>query len=134
MGHMKGFIVNLQKETLANSDFRRVLYTAKNSQLVLMSIPPKEDIGEEVHTLDQFIRIEEGEALAILDGVEHRMGDDDGLVIPAGTRHNIINTSAKKDLKLYSIYSPPEHRDQVVHHTKADALAGEEHFDGKTSE
>jgi mannose-6-phosphate isomerase-like protein (cupin superfamily) len=128
---MKGYIVNLEKETVENTDYRRVLYTAKNSQLVLMNIQPNDEIGSEVHELDQFIRIESGKAKAILDGVEHEMEDDFAVVIPAGTEHNIINTG-DKELKLYSIYSPPEHKDGTVHKTKADEE--EEHFDGKTTE
>ena len=131
---MKGFIVNIEKETQGNEDFRRVLYTAKNSQLVLMSLMPGEEIGAEVHTLDQFIRIETGEGLAVLDWVPHQLADGSAGVIPAGTEHNIINISKNYFLKLYTIYSPPEHRDGVIHQTKNDALAGEEHFDGKTSE
>lgn len=132
---MKGFIINLQEAALANTDFRRVLYTAKHSQLVLMSIKPGEDIGEEVHTLDQFIRVESGEGKAILDGIEHSVKDDDGIVIPAGTRHNIINTSDKEDLKLYTVYSPPEHLDGTIHATKANALKDlADEFDGKTTE
>jgi len=128
---MNGYVADIEKETLENTDFRRVLYTAKHSQLVLMSIPPGEDIGEEVHELDQFIRIEQGQAKAILDGVEHVLEADYAVVIPEGTRHNVVNTGTE-DLKLYSIYSPPEHLDGVVHPTKAQAQ--EEHFDGKTTE
>lgn len=131
---MKGYIVNLEKVTLGNSHFRRVLYTAKHSQLVLMSIKPGEDIGEEMHTLDQFIRIEKGEGKAIIDGVEHGIKSEDGIIIPAGARHNIINTSSS-DLKLYTIYSPPEHRDGVVHATKADAKQDTtDEFEGGTTE
>lgn len=130
-----GFIINLEDATSENSDFRRVLYTAKHSQLVLMSIEPEDEIGEEVHGLDQFIRVESGEGKVILDGAEHPIGDGDGVVIPAGTRHNIINTSQDVALKLYTIYSPPEHRDGVIHATKADALADTtDEFDGKTTE
>ncbi|MFC1625332.1 cupin domain-containing protein [Patescibacteria group bacterium] len=131
---MKGYIKNIEKETKENENFRKVLYTAKNSQLVVMSIKPKEDIGEEVHDLDQFIRIEEGEGKAVLDGVETNIKDDDAIVVPAGTKHNFINTSEEEDLKLYSIYSPPEHRDGVIHSTKSDAESDNEHFDGKTTE
>jgi mannose-6-phosphate isomerase-like protein (cupin superfamily) len=130
---MKGYVINIEKETKKNSDFRRVLYTAKNSQLVLMSIKPGEEIGMEVHELDQFLRFEEGEGKAILDGVEHSVKDGDAVVVPAGTNHNFINTG-DKDLKLYTIYSPPNHRDGVVHKTKAEAEADDEHFDGKTTE
>lgn len=131
---MKGYVANIEKLTLENENFRQVLYTAKNSQLVLMSIAHGEDIGEEVHTLDQFIRCEKGAGKAVLDGVSHDIEDGTAVVIPAGTRHNILNTSPSEPLKLYTIYSPPEHRDGVVHKTKADALAGEEHFNGKTTE
>lgn len=131
---MRGYVDNIEKLALENEAFRRVLYTAKNSQLVLMSIAPGEDIGEEVHTLDQFIRCEKGTGKAVLDGVEHEVADGIAVVIPAGTRHNVINTSPSEPLKLYTVYSPPEHRDGVVHKTKADALAGEEHFDGITTE
>ena len=131
---MKGYITNIERTTLENEDFRRVLYTAKNIQLVLMSLEPNEEIGEEVHKLDQFIRIEMGEAKAILDGVEHRLPSDHAVVIPAGTRHNIINTSETETLKLYTLYAPPEHKDGVVRHTKKEAEEQEEHFDGKTTE
>ena len=129
--HMNGYIVNIEKETLENTDYRRVLYTAKNSQLVLMNLQPGEEIGMETHTLDQFIRIEQGSAKAILDGGEHEMKDDFAVVIPAGTQHNIVNTGSG-ELKLYSVYSPPEHKDGTIHPTKADEK--EEHFDGQTTE
>jgi len=128
---MKGYVANIEKETLENNNFRKVLYTAKNSQLVLMSIEPGDDIGAEVHELDQFIRIEQGTAKAVLDGVEHELPAEHAVVIPAGTDHNIINTGSEP-LKLYSIYSPPEHKDGTVHPTKAEAV--EEHFDGVTTE
>ncbi|MCC6934142.1 MAG: cupin domain-containing protein [Candidatus Yanofskybacteria bacterium] len=128
---MNGYVANIEQATLENTDFRRVLYTAKNSQLVLMSIPPGQEIGEEVHHLDQFLRLEQGTAKAILDGVEHDIKDAWAVVVPAGTKHNFINTG-DIDLKLYSIYSPPEHKDGTVHHTKADVT--EEHFDGVTTE
>ncbi|MDP2909541.1 MAG: cupin domain-containing protein [bacterium] len=128
---MKGYIVNIEKETVGNEDYRRILYTAKNSQLVVMSLQPGEEIGEEVHELDQFIRIEEGEGKAVLDGVEHVMEDDYAVVIPAGMKHNIINMG-EGALKLYTIYSPPEHKDGVIEKTKGDEF--EEHFDGKTTE
>ena len=128
---MKGFIVNIEKETLANNNFRKVLYTAKNSQLVVMSIEVGDDIGAEVHELDQFIRIEQGTAKAVLDGVESELPAEHAVVIPAGTDHNIINTGSEA-LKLYSVYSPPEHKDGTIHPTKAEEK--EEHFDGVTSE
>jgi mannose-6-phosphate isomerase-like protein (cupin superfamily) len=129
---MKGFIENIEQLTLENEDFRRVLYTAKNCQLVVMSIPAGGDIGEEVHTLDQFIRCEEGEGKAILDGVEHAITDGMVIIVPSGARHNIINTSSSDALKLYTLYAPPNHKEGTVHATKADAT--EEHFDGVTSE
>lgn len=128
---MKGFVANIEKETLENTDYRRVLYTSKNLQLVLMNLQPKEEIGMEIHELDQFIRIEQGRATAILDGVTHDLQDDFAIIIPAGTEHNVINTG-DKELKLYSIYSPPEHKDGTVVETKTDEV--EEHFDGKTTE
>ena len=131
---MKGFVTNIEEDTLGNEDFRRVLYTARNSQLVLMNLRAKEEIGEEVHELDQFIRVEAGQGLAVLDGVAHRLSDGSAVVIPAGTKHNVINVSDADDLKLYTLYSPPEHRDGTVHKTKSDALEHEEHFDGKTTE
>lgn len=131
---MKGYVENIEKLSLENTNFRKVLYTAPNSQLVLMSLQPKEDIGEEVHELDQFLRIESGIGKAILDDVEHELEDGSAIVVPAGTKHNIINTSESEPLKLYTVYSPPEHRDGTVHVTKADAMAQEEHFDGIISE
>ncbi len=131
---MKGYIVNLEKETKENDFFRKVLFTAEHSQLVLMSLKPGEEIGEEVHELDQFLRMEQGQGKAVLDGVETEIGDGFAVVVPAGVKHNIINTSETELLKLYTVYSPPEHRDGVVHQTKAEAEADNEHFDGKTSE
>lgn len=128
---MKGYIGNIEQETLHNTDYRRVLYTAQNSQLVLMSIEPGDEIGTEVHHLDQFIRVERGNGEAILDGTTHAIEDDYALVIPAGMEHNVVNTG-DVPLKLYSIYSPPEHKDGVVQATKVDDK--EEHFDGVTSE
>jgi mannose-6-phosphate isomerase-like protein (cupin superfamily) len=132
---MKGYTTNIEKETLENSNFRQVLYTAKNSQLVVMSLKPSEEIGEEVHALDQFIRIEKGRGKAVLDDVEHSIEDGSAIVIPAGTKHNIINIDVDDDMKLYTIYSPPEHKDGVIHAAKSDAVADtEDHFDGKTTE
>lgn len=128
---MRGYLTNIEQATRENSDYRRVLYTARHSQLVLMSIEPGDEIGEEVHELDQFIRIEAGRAKVILDGVEHDAEDDWAIVIPEGTRHNIINIGTEP-LKLYSVYSPPEHKDGTIHRTKADEK--EEHFDGTTTE
>ena len=130
---MKGYIGDIEKETKENENFRKVLYTAKNCQLVVMCIQPGDEIGEEVHDLDQFIRIEDGEAKAILNDVEYEMEDDYAVVIPAGVKHNLINTG-DEPLKLYTIYSPPEHRDGVIHQTRENAIEDEEHFDGKTTE
>jgi mannose-6-phosphate isomerase-like protein (cupin superfamily) len=133
--NLKGYVVVIEKETKKNTDFRRVLYTGKHSQLVLMSIKPGEEIGEETHeNVDQFFRFEEGEGKVIIDGVEHRVKDGNGVIVPAGARHNVINTSKLANLKLYTIYSPPEHQDGIVRHTKKEAIASEEHFDGRTSE
>jgi mannose-6-phosphate isomerase-like protein (cupin superfamily) len=131
---MRGYVTNIENDTLENEDFRRVLYTGKNLQLVLMSLRGKEEIGEEVHELDQFIRVEAGQGIAILDGVAHRLSDGSVVVIPAGTRHNVINASDTEELKLYTLYGPPEHRDGTIHRTKNDALMNEEHFDGITTE
>jgi len=132
---LKGYKTNIEKDTLSNTDFRRVLYTGKHSQLVLMSLPPGEEIGEEVHGhLDQFFRFEEGEGVVVIDKVKHRVGDGDAVIVPAGALHNVVNTSKKESLKLYTIYSPPEHIDGTVRHTKAQALAEPEEFDGRTTE
>lgn len=131
---MNGYLADIEKLTKENTDFRRVLYTAQHSQLVLMALKPGEEIGEETHTLDQFLRIEAGEGKAYLNGVEHVVTDGTAIVVPAGTLHNVVNTGSV-DMKLYTIYSPPEHRDGTVHRTKADAEADTgDHFDGKTTE
>lgn len=122
--HMS-YIANIEKETKQNENFRKVLHTGPHSQLVVMSLRPEEEIGEEVHHVDQFIRVEAGKGLAVLDGVRTEIEDDWCVVIPAGTRHNIINTSGDKDMKLYTIYSPAEHKDGTVHKTKTEALADE---------
>ncbi len=131
---MKGYVDNIEKITIDNTNFRKVLYTGKHSQLVVMSLAPGEDIGEEVHTLDQFLRVEAGVGKAVLDGVEHVIADGSAIVVPAGARHNIINGSQTEPMKLYTIYSPPEHQDGILRATKAEATAQEEHFDGKTTE
>ena len=128
---MNGYLVNIEKETLENENYRKVLYTEKNSQLVLMTVQPGDEIGLETHDLDQFIRIEAGEAKVTLDGVEHKIEDDWAVVIPGGTKHNVVNTG-NVPLRLYSLYSPPEHKDGTVHASKADDK--EEHFDGVTTE
>jgi len=131
---VKGYITNIEKVTEDNSNFRKVLYTAKHSQLVVMSLKPGEEIGEEVHDLDQFIRVEEGEGKSVLDGMEYFIEDGSAIIIPEGTRHNVINTSSDKEMKLYTVYSPPNHRDGVVHKTQQEAMADDEHFDGKITE
>ena len=132
---MKGFIVNLEKETKKNTDFRRVLYTGKYGQLVLMSLKPLEEIGEETHDdVDQFFRFEQGKGKVTIDGVEHLVKDGTAVIVPAGAKHNVTNASKKNKLKLYTIYSPPEHQDGISRHTKKDAIGSEEHFDGKTTE
>jgi mannose-6-phosphate isomerase-like protein (cupin superfamily) len=133
---MKGYVADIEALTLGNDDFRRVLYTAKNCQLVLMSLEPGDEIGEETHDLDQFLRFESGNGKAILDGVESEVKDGTCVIVPAGTKHNFVNTSATEKLKLYTIYSPPEHRDGVVRKTKAEAENPDniEEFDGKTTE
>ncbi len=130
---MKGFIQDIESLATKNAEFRRVLYTARNCQLVLMSIPVKGEIGEEVHTLDQFFRVEEGAGEATLDGVTTAIRAGFAVLVPAGTRHNIVNTGAAP-LKLYTLYAPPNHRDGVTHHTREEAEADDEHFDGKTTE
>ena len=130
----RGYNDNIETLTVDNGDFRRVLYTGKHLQLVLMTLQPGEEIGSEVHDdRDQFFRFEEGEGVVDIDGAENRVGDGSGVVVPAGARHNVRNTG-DGPLKLYTLYGPPEHRDGVVHRTKADAEADEEHFDGKTTE
>ena len=120
---------------MGNANFRRVLYTGKNSQLVLMNLKPGEEIGEEVHkTIDQFFRFEKGEGTVSIDGIKQKVNDGDAVIVPAGAKHNVTNTSKTKELRLYTIYSPPEHQDGTVCKTKADALAKPEEFDGKTTE
>ena len=130
---MNGFVKDIEQIAIKNDEFRRVLYTAEHCQLVVMSLKPKEEIGAEVHTLDQFFRVEEGTGEAILDGVRTAIRAGFAVVVPAGANHNIINTGSVP-LKLYTLYAPPNHRDGVVHHTREDAEADNEHFDGKTTE
>ena len=132
----KGYIKNIEKETLENDNFRKVLYTSEHLQLVVMSLFPGEDIGKEVHeTHDQFIRIEKGKGIAFINGIETVVADDDVVIIPAGAEHNITNTGEEK-MKLYTLYAPPEHKEGTVHRTKEEAEQNhdEDHFDGKTSE
>ena len=130
---MKGFVQDIEKLATSNGEFRKVLHTAKNCQLVLMALKPQEEIGSEVHHLDQFFRVEAGSGEAVLDGVSTPIRAGFAVLVPSGARHNIINTG-KEPLKLYTLYAPPNHRDGVVHHTRAEAEADSEHFDGKTSE
>ncbi len=130
---MKGFVKDLESITVKNNDFRRVLYTAKYSQLVVMSLAPSEDIGEEVHKLDQFFRVEEGTGEAVLEGIHTAIGSGFAIIVPAGTNHNIINTGSVP-MKLYTLYSPPNHRDGVVHHTREDAESDNERFAGRATE
>lgn len=132
---MKGYKANIEKETLRNKNFRKVLYTSAYSQLVLMSLKPKEEIGSEVHEEnDQFLRFEGGMGRVMIDDSKYTVKDGDAVVIPAGARHNVINTSATEDLKLYTIYSPPHHKDQIVRKTKEEAEANDEEFDGAMTE
>jgi len=132
---MKGFNANIEQLTLENTNFRKVLYTAKHCQLVLMSLKPNEEIGMEVHTEnDQFFRFEKGQGKCIIDGNEYILGDGSVIVVPSGAQHNIINTSATEDLKLYTVYSPAHHKDGVVRATKAEAEADGPEFDGVTTE
>lgn len=130
---MKGYLVNIEKLTLENKNFRKVLYTSKNCQLVLMSLAPHEEIGQEIHDVDQFFRVEKGSGTAIVNDSSHDITDGSVIIVPAGTTHNIINTGSV-EMKLYTLYMPPHHRDGVVHKTKAEADADSEHFDGKTTE
>lgn len=132
---MKGFNANIEKETLENNNFRKVLYTSKHSQLVLMSLKPKEEIGMEVHNAnDQFFRFEQGQGKVIIDGNEYAVSDGSAVVVPSGAEHNVINVSDSEDLKLYTIYSPAHHKDGIVRATKEEAEANEADFDGKTTE
>ncbi len=130
---MKGFVQDIEGLAVRNTEFRRVLYTAKNCQLVVMALKPREEIGAEVHTLDQFFRVEQGTGEVVLDGVQTPIRAGFAVVVPAGMKHNIINTG-NVALKLYTLYAPPNHRDGVVHHTRDDAEADNEHFDGNTTE
>jgi len=132
---MKGFSINIENATLENNNFRKVLYTAKYSQLVLMSLKPGEEIGMEVHEKnDQFFRFEEGQGKCIINGNEYEVGNGSAVVVPAGAQHNVINTLETGPLKFYVIYSPPVHKDGIVRATKAEAEANPEEFDGVTTE
>jgi mannose-6-phosphate isomerase-like protein (cupin superfamily) len=130
---MKGFIEDIEAIAIDNQEFRQVLYTAKHCQLVVMALAPHEEIGTEVHHLDQFFRVEAGNGEVVLDGVRTEVRAGFAIVVPAGASHNIVN-SGTVPLKLYTVYSPPNHRDAVVHHTRAEAEADTEHFDGRTTE
>ena len=132
---MKGFHSNIEKLTLGNKDYRKVLYTGKHCQLVLMCLKPNQDIGMEVHPdNDQFFRFEKGEGKCIIDGNEYAVKDGSAIVVPAGAKHNIINVSPRGNLKLYTIYSPAHHKDGIVRTTKEEAMAQEAEFDGVTTE
>lgn len=132
---MKGFKSNIEKDTLKNKNFRKVLYSASHCQLVLMSLKPKEEIGLETHKEnDQFFRFEAGRGRVEIDGNKYTVKDGDAVIIPAGAKHNVINISATEDLKMYTIYSPPHHKDQIVRKTKEEAEANDQEFDGKTTE
>lgn len=130
---MKGFVQNIEAIATGNQAFRRILYTAHHCQLVVMALKPQEEIGAEVHKLDQFFRVEEGAGEAVLDGVTTAITAGFAVLVPAGAKHNIINTGTSP-MKLYTLYSPPNHRDGVVHLTRSDALTDSEEFDGKTTE
>lgn len=131
---MKGYIKNIEKDSIENENFRKVLYTDNNSQLVLMSLLPGEEIGEEVHGVDQFLRVEQGTGTAILEGKSHDIADGSVIVVPAGTKHNVVNGN-NGSMKLYTLYMPPHHKDGTIHKTKADAEADtKDEFDGKTTE
>ena len=132
---MNGFVDNIESRTTSNTDFRRVLYTGEHMQLVLMTLLPGEEIGEEVHPdRDQFFRVEEGKGEVLIDGARTDIEDGTAIIVPAGARHNVRNTSDRNSLKLYTLYGPPEHVDKTVHKTKADADRAHEHFDGRTTE
>jgi len=132
---MKGYTINIEEETIANKNFRKVLYTAKHMQLVLMSLKPNEEIGMETHPEnDQFFRFEQGVGKCIIDGNEYAVKDGSAVIIPAGSKHNVVNTSDTEDLKMYTIYSPAHHKDGIVRATKADAESQDEEFDGMTTE
>ncbi|HOE74697.1 MAG TPA: cupin domain-containing protein [bacterium] len=132
---MKGFYANIEKDTLENDNFRKVLYSGKHCQLVLMSLLPSEDIGEEVHPEnDQFFRFEKGHGKVVIDDNEYMVEDGSAIIVPAGAKHNVINTSDTEGLKLYTIYAPAHHKDGVVRKTKKEALEDEPEFDGVTTE
>lgn len=132
---MRGFSGNIEQLTIDNSNFRRVLYTAKHTQLVLMCLKPGEEIGMEIHNEnDQFFRFEAGHGLAIIDGNQYEVGDGSVIIVPSGAEHNVVNTSDTEDLKLYTLYSPPHHKDGIIRSSKEEATANEAAFDGITTE
>ena len=131
----KGYKENIEKLTIENNNFRKVLYTGAHMQLVLMSLKPGEEIGSEVHTEnDQFFRFEKGEGRVIINETEYMVADGDTVIVPSGSQHNVMNTSTTEDLKLYTIYAPAHHKDGIIRATKAEAMANEEEFDGTTTE
>lgn len=123
---MRGYVTNIDRETVKNRNFRKVLFTAKHHQLVVMSLKPGEDIGEETHRVDQFIRVEQGQGVVVMGRKKSRIQADSAFVIPAGTKHNVINKSKNKDLKIYTVYSSPQHEDRAIHKTKEEAEEEEE--------
>lgn len=131
---MEGYKSNIEQETINNTNFRRVLYTAKNLQLVLMALQPGEDIGFEVHENDQFFRFESGAGKVMIDENSYPVEDGDAVIVPAGSRHNVINTSEEEILQMYTLYAPPHHKDGIVRATKKEAEENDEEFDGKTTE
>lgn len=131
---MKGYHTNIEKLVRTNTNFRQIVYTAKHSQLVLMHLVKGEEIGMEVHDVDQFFRFESGEGKVLIDDNEYAVSDGDVIIVPSGAKHNIINTSSSVPLKLYTLYCPPHHKDKTVHQTKNDSISDSEHFDGVTTE
>jgi mannose-6-phosphate isomerase-like protein (cupin superfamily) len=132
---MKGFNSNIEQDTLDNDNFRKVLYTGKHSQLVVMTLVPGGEIGVETHKEnDQFLRFEGGEGKVFIDDNEYEVSDGDAVIVPAGAKHNVVNVSDSEKLQLYTIYSPPHHKDGIVRKTKEEAEANDEEFDGKTTE
>jgi mannose-6-phosphate isomerase-like protein (cupin superfamily) len=132
--YMKGYTDNIEQILSRDNNFRRVLYTSKFCQLVAMTLRPNEEIGEEIHDVDQFFRFETGNGKAVIDGIEHIIRDGFVVIVPAGAKHNIINTSGTEPLKLYTLYCPPHHDDGIVRTTKELASVEDEHFTGKTTE
>ncbi len=125
---MTGFVDNIEEKTENNTNFRQVLFTGKYAQLVVMNLKPSEEIGMEVHpNVDQFFRFEDGDGKVIINGEEQIVSDGFAVVVPAGAEHNVINTSTTEELKLYTIYSPPNHPDGTIHKTKEEAMGAEKH-------